>query len=307
MAHPRRGGAWGGRRSPREGGRADQTGGLSGGRSCSSSSSRTGGRRLGGRASPGTSRGRAGAAPRPGRLRPRGEAPCARRDQQHEQRLQQPRGGRGGLLLHRQDLLLQESASGQVPFGSAGEWRAPGPGVGVVVGWSRLHVSHPFRRPDARLPAGGRAGCRGWPLPFRIPKGAGKPVQWAWGARGEGRRWKGREPDGLGRSARRGRGLRAAGAAPGAWRCPGRSGWLRRRPFRGQSRVPAPSWLLHSGRWAMSGLRARGGPPRGDRASPPRPRARCGAKGPGERWRSLMSGLPESSPGPVCGCCWRPR
>lgn len=32
-------------------------------------------------------------------------------------------------------------------------------------------------------------------------------MQWAWGARGEGRRWKGKQPDdGLGRSAR-GRGL----------------------------------------------------------------------------------------------------
>lgn len=73
--------------------------------------------------------------------------------------------------------------------------------------------------PPARCsPEGGRAGCRGWPLPFRIPKGAGKPVQWAWGARGEGRRWKGREPDGLGRSARRGRGLRVQLREPGGVR-----------------------------------------------------------------------------------------
>lgn len=76
----------------------DQTD-LSGGRSCSRTAAGGSGPRAGNLA------GRAGAAPRPGRLRP-GEAPCARRDQQHEQRLQQPRGGRGGLFLHRQDLLL---------------------------------------------------------------------------------------------------------------------------------------------------------------------------------------------------------
>lgn len=244
-----------GRGSPEEGrslGRAeepagrrggDQTGGLSGGRSCSSSSSRTGGRRLGGRASPGTSRGRAGAAPRPGRLRPRGEAPCARRDQQHEQRLQQPRGGRGGLLLHRQDLLLQESASGQVPFGSAGEWRAPGPGVGGggVVGWSRLHVSHPFRRPDARLPAGGR-GAEGGLCPFGSRKvrgslcsGRGAPAaregggragsQMAWAAllvgdAGCGLRVQLREPGGV-RAARGGSVDGPSGAKAGFPRRPG--------------------------------------------------------------------------------------
>lgn len=72
---------------------------------------------------PGTSRGGRARHPLPGRQRP-GEAARARRDQQHEQRLQQPGGGLRGLLLHRQDLLLQESAPGQAPHRPASEWCA---------------------------------------------------------------------------------------------------------------------------------------------------------------------------------------
>lgn len=94
---------------------------MSGGRSCS--------RTARGRA-PGTSRGWRAPHPLPGLLRP-GEAARALRDRQHEQRLQQPGGGRRGLLLHRQDLLLQESASGQAPLRPASEWRAAGAAVRV--------------------------------------------------------------------------------------------------------------------------------------------------------------------------------
>lgn len=90
----------------REAGRAGTARELSGGRSCNRRPA--GGLRpragnLAGRAERGTP---CLAASAPGR------AARARRDQQHEQRLQQP-GGLRGLLLHRQDLLLREGAPGQ--------------------------------------------------------------------------------------------------------------------------------------------------------------------------------------------------
>lgn len=105
---------------------------------------------------PGTSRGGRARHPLPGRLRP-GEAARARRDQQHEQRLQQPGGGRRGLLLHRQDLLLQESAPGQAPLRPASEWCA------------RLEPDATCLR-GARMLAGKKEGAaETWLLPFWMP------------------------------------------------------------------------------------------------------------------------------------------
>lgn len=131
--------------------------------------------------------------PLPGRLRP-GEAARARRDQQHEQRLQQPGGGRRGLLLHRQDLLLQESAPGQAPRRPASEWSGR---RALLLFFLRPGVAGPQLHVSLRgcLPGRSRRPKSGFCL-FSVPGTCLEPLPVGVGCPGLGKQEEGRGGEG---------------------------------------------------------------------------------------------------------------
>lgn len=202
---------------------------------------------------PGTSRGGRARHPLPGRLRP-GEAAHARRNQQHEQRLQQPGGGRRGLLLHRQDLLFQESAPGQAPRRPASEWharRAPQPAP-IAPGIPDSTCISGARRacPRGRRRGGGREGASAFWDPGVVPGGRARGRAGVrGGSRREVRRWKGGRPRArscLPRQMASAALLRAAGCGTALLRA-----WRRPRPLPAFPLRPGSRW---SGSWLQPPL-----------------------------------------------------
>lgn len=98
--------------------------------------------------------GRDGALRRPAPAPPAAPAAADDLDQQHEQRVQQPGGGRvGGVLLHRAHLLLQEAA-GQEPRRPTSECRAPGRRGGCAARGSCCRPGRAGPAPSGWAPSG---------------------------------------------------------------------------------------------------------------------------------------------------------